>query len=63
MQNERGLKVKRGIHVSDDAASQYKSRTPFADVTCSSEDCGFPDEKRFSDHGMAKVPVMAKQGL
>ena len=63
LQDERGLKIKREVHISDGAASQYKSRTPFADVACSNEDYGFPVEKHFFGSRHGKGPSDGETGV
>ena len=63
LQNERGLKIKREVHISNGAASQYKSRTPFADVACSNEDYGFPVEKHFFGSRHGKGPSDGETGV
>ena len=51
---DKGVQIIREIHFSDGAPGQFKSKTPFADVSKSNDDYGFPIEKHFfgTRHGM-----------
>ena len=59
----RGLKISREIHFSDGASSQFKSRTPFADVAHSVEDYGFPIEKHYFGSRHGKGPCDSEFGV
>lgn len=50
------MNIEREIHFSDAAASQFKSKTPFADVAHCIEDFGFHAEKTFFGTGHGKRP-------
>ena len=63
LQNERHLKIDREIHVSDGASSQYKSKIPFADVSYSMEDFGFPVEKHYFGSRHGKGPSDGETGV
>lgn len=53
LEQSRGLNIRKEIQMSDGCSSQYKSKTPFADISCSIIDNGFPTERHFygSRHG------------
>ncbi|XP_045192503.2 uncharacterized protein LOC123548897 [Mercenaria mercenaria] len=57
------LTIEREIHFSDGAASQFKSKTPFADVANSSTDYGFPCEKHFFGSRHGKGPCDGEFGV
>lgn len=50
---KRGLVVKKQVQMTDGCSAQYKSKTPFADISNSIVDNGFPIERHFygSRHG------------
>lgn len=53
---ERGLNIEREIIFSDGCAGQYKSDTPFIDVSYAELDFGFPIEKHFYGSRQGKGP-------
>ena len=57
------MKSKRQIHFSDGAASQFKSKTPFADALHSKSDFGFPVEKHFFGSRHGKGPCDGEFGV
>ncbi|XP_045207653.2 uncharacterized protein LOC123559695 [Mercenaria mercenaria] len=59
----RGLTIEREIHFSDGASSQFKSKTPFADVAHSVDDYGFPCEKHFFGSRHGKGPCDGEFGV
>lgn len=59
----KNIEVERQIHYSDGAPSQFKSKTPFADVRKSSDDYGFPVEKHFFGTRHGKGPCDGEFGV
>lgn len=53
LQNKRGLIIEKQIQFTDGCSAQYKSKTPFTDISYSKEDYGFVVERHFygSRHG------------
>ncbi|MES9901055.1 MAG: hypothetical protein ABW168_00060 [Sedimenticola sp.] len=53
LRNKRGIDIEHQVQFSDGCASQYKSVTPFIDISYSFNDFGFPVERHFygSRHG------------
>lgn len=53
LQATRGLDIKKQLHMTDGCSAQYKSKTPFTDISFSILDFGFPTERHFygSRHG------------
>ncbi|XP_062571004.1 uncharacterized protein LOC134233020 [Saccostrea cucullata] len=53
LQQNRGLVIEKEIQFTDGCAAQYKSKTPFTDISYSNEDYGFSVERHFygSRHG------------
>ena len=62
--NKRGLKVSREIQWSDGCASQYKSRTPFMDISHASHDLHVPlVERHFFGSRHGKNPCDGEGGV
>ncbi|WAR11089.1 hypothetical protein MAR_036165 [Mya arenaria] len=61
--NKCQLTIEHEVHFSDGAASQFKSKTPFADVAASSTDYGFPCEKHFFGSRQGKSPCDGEFGV
>lgn len=59
----KNIEVERQIHYSDGAPSQFKSKTPFADVRKSSDDYGFPVEKHIFGTRHGKGPCDGEFGV
>lgn len=59
----RNVTIENEIHFSDGAASQFKSKTPFADVANSTNDFGFPCEKHFFGSRHGKGPCDGEFGV
>ncbi|XP_052073589.1 uncharacterized protein LOC127711546 isoform X2 [Mytilus californianus] len=60
---DKGIGINREIHFSDGAPGQFKSKTPFADVSKSNEDYGFPVEKHFFGTRHGKGPCDGEFGV
>lgn len=60
---DKGIEINREIHFSDGAPGQIKSKTPFADVSKSTEDYGFPVEKHFFGTRHGKGPCDGEFGV
>lgn len=61
--NTQGLTIEREIHFSDGASSQFKSKTPFADVAHCVVDYGFPCKKHFGGSRHGKGPCDSEFGV
>ena len=52
LKSKRKLSLKREFQFTDGCGAQYKSRVPFADITCAKDDLGVTVERSFgSNHG------------
>lgn len=63
LKEKHKLTIEREIHFSDGAASQFKSKTPFADVAHCIEDFGFHIEKHFLGTQHGKGPCDGEFGV
>lgn len=63
LKGKHKLIIEREIHFSDGAASQFKSKTPFADVAHCIEDFGFHIEKHFLGTRHGKGPCDGEFGV
>ncbi|KAK7110403.1 hypothetical protein V1264_014286 [Littorina saxatilis] len=63
LREKRHLKVDRQFQFTDGAGSQFKSREPFTDLSCSADDFGVPIERSFFGTSHGKGPCDGVGGI